>query len=306
MTDKTDVPATDEPNAYKPTARDIALEAMAEAVNQRRSDDLKADAELHGDTAEVVEPEPEVVEPAVEDQVTKQMRTVKVDGEELEVSDDDLVASYQKQAAASKRLYDANQEATRIIADATAKAAALAAPITPQAKPDFTAKRKEYHQALFEGDQEKADSLFDELMQGRPAATPIPDAQSIIAQVTPVIKQQLSNESALEKFQTDYKDVIADPDLLALTTLKLRQFEAEGKPYAEALISAGNAVREKFKGTPSPTPAEPTTTTRAEKLEKKGGIVNIPTAHSKATTTAEPEESRSDIILQMRKQRGLP
>lgn len=293
---------TDEKPDVQPvlSPRDQAIESMADSAFERH---------VAGGLEDLPESELPAVEETPEpvvDQVAKQMRRVKVDGEEFDVPEDDLVASYQKQATATRRL----QEADRILADARAQAAQIAQqvkPLEPEVPPaDRKQKIQQYHDAMLTGDMETAANLFDEVMNtGRPER-PIPDVNAIIQQATPVIKQQLSNESALERFKTDYKDVMDDPDLLALADFKLRQFEAEGKPYADALISAGNAVREKFKlPTPSSDTANQPTTTRAEKLEKKGGIVNFPIANSKASSQVEREQTNSEYVAEMRKARGL-
>lgn len=325
MTKKTDAPEADEPKAYQPTARDAAVEALAEAKHQKMMEELglvdtatdeSTDADGHGEPSTATdgherpqtdtagESGTEVAAPKVEDQVTKQMRKVKVDGEELEVSEDDLVASYQKQAAATRRLQQANEEAARIVAEAKAQAEQIKTP--PQPEPtaeDRKAKYQEYHQALIEGDTEKAFELMEALTAGR--QQPIPDVNEIVNRVKPVVKQELSNESALARFEKDYKDIIDDPYLVSATQIRLRELEAAGKPYAEALFEAGNATRDWLKSKAPVAPTETPTTTRAEKLEQKGRIVNLPTAHSKATATTETVETPADIIAQMRKARGM-
>jgi hypothetical protein len=289
---------------------DEAIDAMADAAQKRYEDAgilPTPESELPDE-----EPAEEVVPPAeptaeltpvaeAAAQVAKQMRKVKVDGQEFEVSEDDLVASYQKQAAATKRL----QEAERILTDAKAQAAQITAP-KPASADERKQKIKDYNAALYAGDLETANTLFEEINPGRDPVTATPDVEQIFKQVLPAVKQQLSNESALDAFKKDFKDVVDDPDLLALTDMKLRQFEAEGKPYAEALTLAGNAVRSKFK-TPAPSlaPTEQPTTTIAEKMQRKGGIVNFPTANSKANSQVDVPQSDSEYIQEMRKARGL-
>ena len=295
---------TDDHVAYQPSARDQELERLADARNAR------VEAELSAAGDQVVQDEPastDPVAPTVEDQVTKQMRKVKVDGEELEVSEDDLVASYQKQAAATKRLQEAGQmkeQAERILAEAKAQAAQMATPAKPaEPEPDRAEKIKAYHQALFEGDQETASRLFDEVAQGRQA--PIPDMNQIVSQATSVVKQQLDNESALDKFTKDYSEIVDDPYLVNVTKQHMEANMAAGKPYAEALMAAGEQTRDWLKSKVPASQGESTTTTRAEKLEKKGRIDNIRTTSAIAATQEEPEENTSAVIMQMRKARGL-
>lgn len=308
MSEKDNETGDKDPVGYRPTERDLSLEAMAEARHRALTESGDQEAgELEPAKAEAetvtAESKPAVVvapELKAEDQVTKQMRKVKVDGEELEVSDDDLVASYQKQAAATKRLADANAEAQRIVAAAKTEAEQIK---KPAAADERAAKVKEYHQALFEGDVDKATALFDEITPGRQA--PIPDVKAIIDQVTPVVQQKLSNESALAKFETDYKDIVDDPYLVSVTKANLEANMAAGKPYAEALLTAGAQTRDWLKSKIPAAPAEQPTTTRAEKLDKKAGIVNFPTANAKAASTEEREQTDSEYIAEMRRKRGL-
>lgn len=302
--------ATQEPKPlaeYRPMERDIDIEKIAEQVEERRLAEIAArdgaansDANEGAQPAEPVAPAPEPVAAPV-DQVAKQMRKVKVDGTEIEVSDDDLVASYRQQETTRREMHAAQQaraEADRLLAEARAKAAT---PVEPA--PDRAEKVKEYHDALLTGDMETANRLFDEVMLTGRQESP-PDVNTIIQQATPVIKQQLSNESALDRFTTDYQDVIADANLTLIAQAELRKLEAEGKPYAEALFAAGNHARDWLKAKmPLVETGQPTT--RAEKLGKKAEITQIPTANSKATSTAERELTTSEIIAAERARRGL-
>lgn len=284
---------------YRPTERDKSLEAMAEAQHQRlieQGDIVDGPAVEAPEPAATVEPEP----PKVEDQVAKQMRKVKVDGEEIEVSEDDLVASYRHQETTRREMTRAQQaraEAERLLAEAQAN-------VPKEPAPDRAAKVKEYHDALFEGDVEKATALFDEVMTTGRQEPPL-DVKSVIDQALPVMKQQLSNESALERFTTDYQDILGDGVLTQVAQTELRRLEAEGKPYGEALFEAGNRARNWLKSKMPPAPNEQPTTTRAEKLDKKAGIVNFPTANAKAASAQEREQTDSEYIAEMRKRRGL-
>jgi hypothetical protein len=305
----------DEPQ-YKPTPRDLALEQMANASHERMMAELgetpAADAEPAAEAvaadaptveAEPLETETPAVEPRAEDQITKQMRKVKVDGQEMEVSEDDLVASYRQQETTRREMHRAQQaraEAERLLAEAQAK-------VPKEVPADRAAKVKEYHDALFTGDVETANRLFDEVMTTGRQESP-PDVDAIVQRATPVLKQalkqELSNESALERFSTDFPDIIGDSNLTEVTKIRLQALMAEGKPYNEALFEAGNGTREWVKSMVPAVATEQPTTTRAEKLEKKAGIISFPTAHTKATSTAEPETTTADVIAEMRKRRG--
>jgi len=168
------------------------------------------------------------------------------------------------------------------------------------------ALRKELREALFEGDEDRADAAMEKLGIGRPVPTQ-PDARELATQLAPVLKQQLSAESALEQFRKDYQDIVSDP-YLATVADGFLEAEAQDptKSYAEALDAAGKRTRDWLATkTGTPKTVTPPTMDRTQKLERKEGIDNIQSLNTKATTVEEPVQTASDVIADMRKQRGL-
>lgn len=264
-------------------------------------------------------PDPEV------DQVQRQMEDatlephaldklrvkVKIDGVESEVTVAEMQRQFQKNGAAERRL----EEATRLLNEARAAKPPLgfdppAAPsdsvVTQQATSgDADQEGKDFLAALFDGDETKALEALKKIGLGRPAKEPTLDANQLAAQLTPAIKQQLSYDSALEKFKGDYAEIVADPYLADLADRFLDAEVQGGKPFAEALESAGKKTRD-WLGSKGVQPVVPTPTIdRNTKLERKAGMDRIPALNTKATTVEEPVQSASDIINEMRKARGL-
>ena len=296
------VPGADtaEETTREPTARELAMEAIAD---QRQG---TFDAESRGDQADqqltaqleslAILPEPVRVK-------------VKIDGVESEVTIDELTRQYQKNGAAERRL----EEATRLLNEARAASppVGFAKPAqgdehTPVVEPSpqgGDSEAKAFLAALFDGDEVKALEALQKIGLGRPQ--PTQDTAQLAAQLTPAIKQQLVVDSALETFSKDYADIVKDPYLADLADRFLDAEVANGTPFTEALETAGQKTRD-WLGSKGVTQASPSPTmNRDTKLERKARIDTIPALNTKATTVEEPEQSAQDVIREMRKSRGL-
>ena len=145
---------------------------------------------------------------------------VKVDGVESEVTVEELQRGYQKAMAADKRFQDAAREraeAERLLQEAQK----LATPVATGEKPeqnspvgagDTAAEARNFVSALFGGDEDMAvDALVKLGVVGR--KEPTLDFQQIAAQITPQVRQQLLDESALESFAAGNEFIVSDPYL---------------------------------------------------------------------------------------------
>ncbi len=246
-----------------------------------------------------------------------------IDGEERLVSVADLNRDAQKHGAADKRLEEAardRREAARLLAEAQASATTVlpTGNDTRQASKDSTTQaqvstddevkglRKELTDALFEGDAEKVLEALDKLGVGRPQMVPTQtDPSELAAQLAPVLRQQLSAESALEKFASDYPDIVSDPHLDSMTAGFIQEQMKDGKSFTEALEPAAKKTRDWLATKTGTTNQTASTMDRTQKLERKEGIDNVQSLNTKATTAEEPVQSASDVIAEMRKSRGL-
>ena len=293
------VASTTEETTREPTARELAMEAIADqrqGTFDAESKGEQADEQLRSQLEQVATlPAPALVK-------------VKIDGVESEVTLDELTRQYQKNGAAERRL----EEATRLLNEARAAVppVGFAKPATSSESPPVepqpqggTDEAKAFLAALFDGDEVKALDALQKIGLGRPQ--PTQDTAQLAAQLTPAIKQQLVVDSALESFSKDYADIVKDPYLADLADRFLDAEVASGKPFTEALETAGQKTRDwlKSKGVTQTGP-EPTIN-RNTKLERKAGIDVIPALNTKATTIEEPEQSAQDVIREMRKSRGL-
>lgn len=294
----------------EPTARELAMEAIADQNNQRLEDEAnkgdpgKNEQELPASQDQQIAAQLE----SKPDDISKMRVKVKIDGVESEVTIEEMQRQYQKNGAAERRL----EEATRLLHEARANQTntdPLRFAQTEQTTDSQNAPKgddgqgKEFLSALFEGDEAKALDALQKIGFGRPS--PTLDTSQLAAQLTPAIKQQLVVESALDKFKVDYADIVADPYLADLADRYLDAEVNDGKPFTEALEQAGQKTRDwlKSKGVVEPKPSP--TIDRNTKLERKAGMDRLPALNSKATTIEAPEQTATDVINEMRKSRGL-
>lgn len=308
--------------------RVAAMDAIADKVDTAIREELGLPPEDGSDDVETPAPEPEkpeerkVIKPA-EDQIQKQTRVVKIDGEEREIDDEELVRGYQKNQTASKRLeeaaarqkeLDAREAAIRAeearIAEQVNK---IQAPLSePQGRDEVAAADDSDYDALlnaiYEGDNTKAKKLLGKLqMVGRAQATPMPtvDLDGIANRAAAQAAEQIEMRSAMKKFQDDYKDIVSNPHLAKVADGFLDE-EIRNKPFAEALEEAGKRTREWIAEiTPKATEQKPPARDAARANKEK--VDNLPSQSSvSGSATEEADESPSDTIRNMRMARGLP
>ena len=166
--------------------------------------------------------------------------SAKVDGEEVEVPWDDVVAQYQKNSSGDKRLQEA-AEKQRELADYEAKLNAYRAHLEAQTRQPSTdagedvspsntdatdALYGQYHDALFQGDESKANNLLKQIRSAEKPREPQVDVQTIIERTKAEMREEerearergyeARRQEAVEKFHTEYPDIANDKSLLAV------------------------------------------------------------------------------------------
>ncbi len=292
------------------------LRAMASIKVDRDDDepsavDQQLSAQLEAEPPKATDPKPEpaAAPKALTDGLDKMLVTVKIDGVERQVTVEEMQRTYQKAGAADKRL----EEATRLLREAQAREQQSPPVGVAQSGtqgdsanvPDGGDEEgKQFLSALFEGDESKALEAFKKATGGR--HQPIQSESDLIAKLTPAIKQQLLQESALEKFEKDFADVVADPYLDQVAAEFIRAEMDGGKSFIESLEIGGNKTRDWIASKiPKTDPAPKPTMNRDAKLERKASIDQIPALNKAASTTVEQPKSASEVIVAMRKARGL-
>jgi hypothetical protein len=242
-----------------------------------------ADAD-HDKLTEVADgPSPEEAAPA------GATRKIKVNGKEVEYSLDQIDALVNKGLAADQQF----QEAARLRKEAEAlrnppqtPPAPAAAPAEPQVTDDDLALAR----ALQMGSEDEAAKVITKL-RSRPNLTEVDMDRRI--------DQRLTFNSSVQRFQSEYADLFADPNLVSLITSKDADLVARGdtRPYYERYKAIGDEMRT-WLGTVKP--AETT------KQERKASITKLPAANLRAPSEVEDEgeENPSSVISNMAKQRG--
>ena len=251
---------------------------LEEEIGVKFSDDDEQVAQQLDD------PTPEPIAPLEGKEATPERVKVKVDGIEKEVTQEDLVRAYQKNAAADHRL----EEAALLLRQAEQLAAQNAAPL-PQADPVQTdeALRKEAAETLaklYEGDQEAAaEALINLLAKARggdqptPAQAPQIDEEVLAARVL----DRMSIDAAFKRVETDYPDLINDPNLEMLAAIKIDQKVAAGARRADAMLEVADDLYKSLGKLPTGRQAAPDPTKNTRK-ENKERLDNIPTASATA------------------------
>lgn len=254
--------------------------------------------------------------------LSKAMVRTKVDGKEELVPASKALGQYQKGAAADVRLAEAtrmSKEAADLLRQAETKAAPAITEAQKQAaekqaeksKEDLAQLRKEYVEAMYAGDDEKAGQLFDQMtdirvqaaLASREPAQPQVDVNAILQQAVPALKQQLSTDSALEKLFADYPEIKSDPDYTLLADVKRESYEAQGKSRAEAIALAGEDLGKKYglgSHAKKDVKSDSGPTTREQKLAAKERLNEPAVAAARATnSSAQRVQSASDVIAEM-------
>ncbi len=232
----------------------------------------------------------EVVEETeqVEDKVLPEKKfKVKVNGQDREFTEAELIERASKTEAADQRF----QEAARLKREAEELKSQL--PQKDVEQPKVTDDDLAEARRLQMGSEEEAADVIRKLRQ-RPTLTE--------GDVVRKIDERLTFQSSVERFKQDYSDIVKDPYLWQLLTMKDEQLVAQQKAgvipvtdYYERYKSIGDELRN-WVGKTKTTPKE----------ERKASITTLKVAYGrKAEPEGEDEEqSTSDTIANMAKARG--
>lgn len=308
------------------TSRDEALALITARRDEELKDEL-APVELDPDAPDpdpVTDPEPDEKDLPVKDEVPvadgDMLVKVKVDGVEATLPLHEVLKGFQKDATASKRLEAISKQQRELdarAADVAEREAALQRgapakkaddppPANAAAVKDVV---EEVVSALFTGDEQKSKEALTKILEGRAnGATPLVDPAQFRAQVLTELKTELAFETALAKFDEDYKDIVSDPVLAGIADQILDAELQKGVSIKTAFKTAGTETRKwlESKAPKPPTENEREQQKREDKAARKAQIDNLPSANAKAVTLEDKPQTPSQTIAEMRKARGLP
>lgn len=244
-----------------------------------------------------------------EDELVSLQVKTKIDGIEEIRPVSEVLKSYQKDSAASKRL----EEAARRQAELDAREQELRqreealltrAPQTDANLSNVDDVANELVTSLYEGDEEKTKEAIKRVLMERPAAaTPQPaiDPAALAAEV----ERQLETKKAFKAFGDTFSEIVADPYLAQVADTYLAQELQDGVELNAALTNAGNKTRERVRAL-----AQQLTTGNSQaRADRKSGLDHVQPASIKSTNPEAPIDGAneaSSVIAEMRKARGLP
>lgn len=268
----------------KDPAQDKRLDQMESIVrrNDRRQEreeekdapKVEVKAEVAPEPVAEVAPEPEVIaEPIAPDLSVKIKR--KVNGLEVEKSLEEWIAAGQKVEAADRYLAD-SAKAFKV----TQEPEKSQAPAAQVEQDDLAIAR-----AIQAGTEDEARAAVSKL-RPQPQVTP--------EQLLPLVDQRLAALEALRQFETEFKDIVSDPNLRRLVAdedARLLQSNYQGSNL-DRFREAGSSIRkwrDSFAGQ-----------VQSEKQQRKASVTVLPTAAARAAgKTEEPEQTTQDVIRGM-------
>ena len=293
------------------------------AIYAKRDAQLKAQA--GGDAVDAA-PTPAVAAETKSDEVT-----VVINGKEKLISQARIdaaggVVAYQKQAAASEMLNQASAEVRRVreqeaqIIERERQLSLREQEIQNQSfrtpapsNQDALSVAKEYHEAILDGDMDKASRLFLQMQAAQPVATV--DKNEVANEAVRRARQELEQERMQQEhrqfeterqeanfdFEARFPDVADDPKLRSLAnqeTIALQQAHPTWTPK-EIIIAAAQSVQKWA--------TERTAISSVDqKLAAKRGSSNIRGGSVVAAQRQAPApQTKSNYVEQLRKARGL-
>jgi hypothetical protein len=232
-------------------------------------------------------PPPEPVVEVVEDAAPAKVK-IKVNGEELELTQEELIARAQKVESADRYL---------------AEAAAARKETRPEPPKTEDIDYKALVHAIQVGTEEEAEAALRKLHtpQQRPSA---------MDDVSRVVDERLTFRDAMMAFKSEYADIVSDPKLNRVAQQMDEEMLANGdtRAYADRYTEIGENLRGWVTKLGGGKKEEPKVDT--SRLERKEALPKEPTAAAgkSAPPKTEPDEDDdpSSVIRKMAQARGGP
>jgi hypothetical protein len=251
-----------------------AAETAEEPAEQAQ--EPQEDEEPAGEEPETEPPAEEPEEPAPPKQA-KQPRKIKikVNGQDLELTEEELIARAQKVESADQYL----AEAARVRHQASQQPSQpdTASTAHPSDEEDAALAR-----ALQLGTEDESVAALRKLRQSASAQTD---------QIVAAVDERIAFRQAVDKFSENFSDIFADPLLKNLAFALDKHFMELGdkRPYGERYAEIGNLIRDKMREL-----AKQYGTDEAKLKEKAQRKAQAPSAPKAAGTKATPDASEEE------------
>lgn len=318
MTTETTQLGVEEPK----TGRDAKLDMIYENARKAKSDQIlsakpkEAEPITEFNESEIGKKEvieKEVIEKAEVKLPEVRMVKVKVNGKEMEVPESQVIASYQKDQAASEKLRFASEqvkEAERIRKELDQREARLKAQESAPPKPDIKEAIMQYNQALIDGDVETAASLYEQINAGNK----VPDYERLKEEAAEEATNRLRAEQRkdnaiawdqeaedaekafMQQFQTH---LTADPTLEDAAKGIIKGLETKYPEWRP------RQIMEETSRLISKWVSEPSDNSLSDRSSRKSGSTQVVGGNQRKSPPAKPRPlTPSEKIQQMREDRG--
>jgi hypothetical protein len=277
----------------------LRADELAEINDDGTTSDFVLDATTQQELDRAEEEANQIGEPEPEFETAPTKHRIKVNGRELELSTEELIARAQKIEAADQYLV----EAARLKREAENRIQPQV--VTPQGptQEELLEERRALVRAIQMGTEEEAMEALEKL---RTPVNPALNAD-VLART---VDDRLTFKTAIQRFETDYQDILGDPVLrqLALQTDQNLLAQGDTRDYWSRYQAIGNDLRA-WKQTLAPQPqAQQSAQPANSKLERKAAAPAAPKAASARAPAArqddEGDESIQDVIANIARARG--
>ena len=293
----TDVPTEDVVTLTSPESpRMKAMAAIEESRRQALETEL--DGKIEADETPIAnapEPEPEI-EAAPEIIPEPAKFRVKVDGVEMDVDQEELIRTYQKNAAADHRL----EEATRILREAQVAAQTAVIqqpePAIPEQDTNLRQEAAVVLAKMYDGDQDAAAEALVNLLNKKGGDRPTQPVQAVDeGQLTQRVLEQIAINQAFDKVKTDYPEILSSPRLENIAVMEIDQRVANGELRSQAMLAVCDEIYKEFgKGRPQPEEKP-----LSKREQNKARLDTVPTASAAAVAPKSEIQDASSVIAQM-------
>ena len=252
--------------------------------------------------------------------------TAKVNGEEVQVPYSDVMAQYQKNSAADKRLQEAaerqreleayEEQLNQYRAQLEAQTHQPSSDAEPSPSTDATtdALYSAYHDALFAGEEAKASQLLKQIRAADQPQNPEIDINGIIERTKTEMREEERKAhadayeerrvDAVKKFHEEFPEIASDPSLLAVADAKSAEIYRDDPtrdPWEIMRDSAEHARSWLFQHVEDLGGKAD----KSKREERKQAMDEVTSRNVKASLGEDEEEvTYSDIISEMRAERG--